>query len=113
MGLRWKIALSLALVAMIATFTVGLIGYRTTSARLLDEVDRSITQATGQMIGRAVDGRITMPTRSLLEVYAVRVLDASGASVASSFPDDAPIDEGALNVVGTPRSIDRETTHRR
>ena len=63
MGLRWKIALSLALVAMIATFTVGLIGYRTTSARLVDEVDRSITQATGQMIGRAVDGRVTMPTR--------------------------------------------------
>ena len=83
MGLRWKIALSLALVAMIATFTVGVIGYRTTSARLVDEVDRSITQATGQMIGRAVDGRITMPTRSLLEVYSVRVLDADGASVAS------------------------------
>ncbi len=109
MGLRWKIALSLALVAMIATFTVGLIGYRTTSARLVDEVDRSITQATGQMIGRAVDGRITMPTRSLLEVYSVRVLDADGASVASSFPDDAEIADGALEVVGAPRSIDRET----
>ena len=109
MGLRWKIALSLALVAMIATFTVGLIGYRTTSARLVDEVDRSITQATGQMIGRAVDGRITMPTRSLLEVYAVRVLDDDGLSVASSFPDDAEIAGGALDVVGAPRSIDRET----
>ena len=109
MGLRWKIALSLALVAMIATFTVGLIGYRTTSARLVDEVDRSITQATGQMIGRAVDGRITMPTRSLLEVYSVRVLDADGASVASSFPDDAEIADAALDVVGAPRSIDRET----
>ena len=48
MGLRWKIALSLALVALIATFAVGLIGYRTTSARLVDEVDRSITQATGR-----------------------------------------------------------------
>ena len=109
MGLRWKIALSLALVAMIATFTVGLIGYRTTSARLVDEVDRSISQATGQMIGRAVDGRITMPTRSLLEVYSVRVLDARGASVASSFPDDTAIADGALGVVGAPRSIDRET----
>lgn len=109
MGLRWKIALSLALIAMIATFTVGLIGYRTTSARLVDEVDRSITQATGQMIGRVVDGRITMPTRSLLEVYSVRVLDADGASVASSFPDDAAIADGALAVVGAPRSIDRET----
>lgn len=109
MGLRWKIALSLAVVAMIATFTVGLIGYRTTSARLVDEVDRSINQATGQMIGRAVDGRITMPTRSLLEVYAVRVLDARGVAVASSFPTDAVIGAGAREVVGVPRSIDRET----
>jgi two-component system sensor histidine kinase MprB len=39
----------------------------------------------------------------------VRVLDADGASVASSFPDDAEIDEGARAVVGAPRSIDRET----
>ncbi len=109
MGLRWKIALSLAVVALIATLTVGVISYRSTSARLLDEVDRSISQATGQMIGRAVDGRITMPTRGLLEVYSVRVLDASGASVASSFPDRAPIDDGALSVIGAPRALDRET----
>lgn len=109
MGLRWKIALSLALVALIATLTVGVISYRTTSARLLDEVDRSISQATGQMIGRAVDGRVTMPTRGLLEVYSVRVLDASGASVASSFPDGAPIGKGALSVVGAPRALDRQT----
>lgn len=109
MGLRWKIALSLAVVALIATLTVGVISYRSTSARLLDEVDRSISQATGQMIGRAVGGRITMPTRGLLEVYSVRVLDAGGVSVASSFPDGAPIDEGALSVVGAPRALDRQT----
>ena len=109
MGLRWKIALSLALVALIATATVGLIGYRSTSARLLAEVDRSITQATGQMIGRAVDGQIPMPTRGLLEVYAVRVLDARGTSVASSFPQGSPIDNGALSVVGEPRALDRKT----
>jgi two-component system sensor histidine kinase MprB len=109
MGLRWKIALSLAVVALIATTAVGLIGYRSTSARLVDEVDRSISEATGQMIGRAVGGRITMPTRSLLEVYSVRVLDAGGTSVASSFPDGAPIDDGALAVVGAPRALDRQT----
>ena len=109
MGLRWKIALSLAAVALVATLTVGLISYRTTSARLLNEVDRSITQATGQMIGRAVDGRITMPTRSLLEVYSVRVLDMNGESIASSFPDAAPIDEGATSVVGTQRVRNWET----
>jgi two-component system sensor histidine kinase MprB len=109
MGLRWKIALSLAAVALVATLTVGLISYRTTSARLLDEVDRSISQATGQMIGRAVDGRITMPTRSLLEVYSVRVLDNTGESIASSFPDGAPIADGAASVVGTQRARDWET----
>ncbi len=109
MGLRWKIALSLAVVAMIATLTVGVISYRSTSDRLLDEVDRSISQATGQMIGRAVDGRITMPTRSLLEVYSVRVIDADGASVASSFPEGAPIDDGARSVVGARRSVVWET----
>jgi len=109
MGLRWKIALSLAAVALVATLTVGLISYRTTSARLLDEVDRSISQATGQMIGRAVDGRITMPTRSLLEVYSVRVLDATGEAIASSFPDGAPIADGAASVVGSQRARDWET----
>ena len=109
MGLRWKIALSLAAVALVATLTVGLISYRTTSARLLDEVDRSIRQATGQMIGRAVDGRITMPTRSLLEVYSVRVLDKTGASIASSFPEAAPIADGATSVVGVKRAGNRET----
>jgi two-component system sensor histidine kinase MprB len=109
MGLRWKIALSLAAVAMFATLTVGFIGYRSTSARLLDEVDRSIGQATSQMIGRAVDGRITMPTRSLLEVYSVRVLDASGSTVASSFSVEPPVADAAVAVVGSPGALDRET----
>jgi two-component system, OmpR family, sensor histidine kinase MprB len=109
MGLRWKIALSLAAVAMFATLTVGFIGYRSTSARLLDEVDRSIGQASSQMIGRAVDGRITMPTRSLLEVYSVRVLDANGSTVASSFSVEPPVADAAVAVVGSPGALDRET----
>ncbi len=109
MGLRWKIALSLAMVALFATFAVGLIGYRSTSARLLDEVDRSIEQATTQMVGRAVDGRITMPTRSLFEVYSVRVLDTNGAPIATSFPADAPIGADAVAVAGTPRTVSPKT----
>jgi len=109
MGLRWKIALSLAAVALIATTAVGLIGYRSTSNRLLDEVDRSIEQATTQMIGRAVGGRITMPTRSLLEVYSVRVLDSGGDAIATSLPDGAPVVADAMAVVGRPRALDRAT----
>ncbi len=109
MGLRWKIALSLATVALIATFTVGLLGYRTTSARLLGEVDRSIDEATRQMVGRAVDGRVAMPSRGLLEVYSVRVLDSGGTVVASSFPDGTDVTEAALAEVGSSQTVDRET----
>ncbi len=109
MGLRWKIALSLATVALIATAAVGILGYRTTSARLLDEVDRSITQATQQMVGRAADGRVGVPTRGLLEVYSVRVLAADGSIVASSFAHEVGVDDGARTAVAYPGSVDRAT----
>ena len=63
MGLRWKIALSLATVALIATSAVGLISYRTTSARLSSEVDRSITQAAQQMLDLSRNDRVRVPSR--------------------------------------------------
>jgi two-component system sensor histidine kinase MprB len=109
MGLRWKIALSLATVALIATAAVGLISYRTTSARLLDEVDRSITEASRQMVGRADDGRFGIPTRGLLEVYSVRILAADGSTVASSFAADVEVADEALAVVDYPGVVDRDT----
>jgi len=109
MGLRWKIALSLATVALIATSAVGLISYRTTSARLLDEVDRSIVQASQQMLDQARDDRIRVPSRSLLEVYWVRVLSADGSVAATSFPDGVAIEPAADSVIGQPRGFDRAT----
>jgi two-component system sensor histidine kinase MprB len=109
MGLRWKIALALATVALIATAAVGIISYRTTSARLLDEVDRSITEASRQMVGRADDGRFGIPTRGLLEVYSVRILDADGSTVASSFATDVEVDKDALAVVDYPGAVARDT----
>ncbi len=109
MGLRWKIALSLATVALIATSAVGLISYRTTSARLLDEVDRSIVQASQQMLDQARDDRIRVPSRGLLEVYWVRVLAADGSVAATSFPDDVAVEPAADAVIGETRGFDRAT----
>ena len=109
MGLRWKIALSLATVALIATSAVGLISYRTTSGRLVSEVDRSITQAAQQMLDLSRNDRVRVPSRGLLEVYWVRVLDADGSIVASSFPGDVPVDPDAEAVIAQPRAIDRST----
>lgn len=109
MGLRWKIALSLATVALIATSAVGLISYRSTSTRLVSEVDRSITQASQQMVDQARNDRVRIPNRGLLEVYWVRVLGADGSILATSFPDEVPVDTAAADVIGQPQQIDRET----
>jgi two-component system sensor histidine kinase MprB len=109
MGLRWKIALSLATVALIATSAVGFISYRTTSTRLLDEVDRSIVQASQQMLDQARDDRIRVPSRGLLEVYWVRVLGSDGSVAATSFPDGVAIEPAAASVIGQARGFDRAT----
>lgn len=88
MGLRWKIALSLAVIALTATTAVGLIGYRTTSMRLYDEVDRSLNDASNQL-GQVFGGRVFQnPNPGLLEVYWVRIFGADGSLVASSFVPD-------------------------
>jgi len=109
MGLRWKIALSLAVIALTATTAVGLISYRSTSARLVDEIDRSINEASVQMLVRVGDGRIQLPSRGLLEVYSVRVLNAAAEPVASSFMVEPEVTPDAASVVGAPRAIDRST----
>jgi len=109
MGLRWKIALALATVALIATSAVGLISYRTTSARLVDEVDRSIVQASQQMVDQALNSRIRLPNRGLLEVYWVRVFGGDGSIVATSFPAGVPLADDAEAVIGDARAFDRAT----
>ena len=109
MGLRWKIALSLAVIALTATTAVGLISYRSTSARLVDEIDRSISEASVQMLVRVGDGRIQLPSRGLLEVYSVRVLNADAEPVASSFMVEPEVSSDAESVVGVQRAIDRST----
>ena len=42
MSLRWKDALAVAAVAAFTTLAVGLATYRSTKARLYDEIDRSL-----------------------------------------------------------------------
>ena len=74
---------------MTATTAVGIISYRSTSERLVDEVDRSIATAAAQLAGRP--GR-DVPSRDILDVYAVRLLDAQGETIASSFGGDVPVD---------------------
>ncbi len=107
MNLRWKIALALAAVSFVATTAVGVISYRSTSERLVDEVDRSIATAAVQLSGRS--GR-DVPARDILDVYAVRLLDATGETIASSFDGAVPVTDSARELIGRPRSAEWATT---
>jgi two-component system sensor histidine kinase MprB len=109
MGLRWKIALALAAVALTATAAVGIISFRSTSARLVDEIDRSISEASALLVGRAGDNRVQIPNRGLLEIYSVRILDGDGVAVASSFDAEYPVDDHAAEVIGYPRGRAQST----
>ncbi len=73
MNLRWKIALASAFVALVATTAVGVISYRSTGARLVDELDRSIASAADQLFLRPTWGRHDEAQRDFLSVYSVRV----------------------------------------
>jgi two-component system sensor histidine kinase MprB len=105
-SLRWKIALALAGVALVATTAVGVVSYRSTASRLIDEVDHSIEQAIPQVsiTGRA--GRVPAP--GLLDVYRVRVLSEDGEVVATSFEHDVPAGD-VEEVYDHPRAYARST----
>ena len=75
MGLRWKVALALAVVAAAATIAVGVLSYRATSGRLMEEVDRSLDDAMTEVRPRP---RAVLVSPGLLDVYVVQILDHGG-----------------------------------
>jgi two-component system sensor histidine kinase MprB len=98
-SLRWKVALSMALVALASTVAVGFIGYRSTSVRLIDEVDRSISQAAALLPNR--DGRFVVPSRGPLSAYWVRALDVEGSVLGTTFEADLPVGDVERGVLDT------------
>ncbi len=76
---------------------------------MVNEVDRSIEQAMNQFVERGPGGPDRVPTRGLLEVYSVRVLDADGTIVATSFPDGVAVDDDAASVIGQSQAVARST----
>ena len=109
-SLRLRIALALALVALVATSAVGAIGYRSTSSRLVTEVDQSIVASTA-ILSIERTGRITLPTSGPFSVYEFRVFDMSGLITQSNFTQAFEIDNRALAVAGTRGATDRSTVH--
>lgn len=108
-SLRLKIALAMAVLVLVATSVVGAISYRSTSARLIAEVDDSISQATTLLVRPGDDNRVRIPARGLLGIYSVRVLNIRAETVNSSFEVDLPVSDAARSVVGVNRGFDQST----
>ena len=100
MSLRLKIAVSLAVIVSIGVAAVSLVSYRTTHTRLMEEVDRSLVQATERFLQRPGGGRpfrpgstvINIPERPLgIEQFVVQVSDLSGTVLAATDGVSLPI----------------------
>lgn len=109
-SLRIKIAVAMAVLGFLATALVGAVSYRSTSTRLVDEVDRSIKEATTLLVGVGTENdRVGIPTRGLLGVYSVRLLNRRAEVVNSSFADDVEITDGARQALGDEQGFDVAT----
>lgn len=103
MSLRWKVALALAGLVVLATVAIGTASYRSTRDRLLAEVDRSLVEFDGVVADGGL-GRDPLPRRGPLLGLDAQILTVDGAVVESTFPVDLPVTEADLRVAGTPRA---------
>lgn len=109
-SLRVKIAVAMAVLGLVATGMVGAVSYRSTSVRLVDEVDRSIKEATLLLVDiRTGDNRVGIPSRGLLDVYSVRLLNRRAESVNSSFDKKLELTVKAKQVIGDAEGFDVAT----
>ncbi len=107
MTLRWKIALSLALVGVVMTTLVGLVTYRSTNVRLIDEIDRSIDQTSQILV--ASNDRFPVQ-RAAFDVYSIRRLNPLGNVVGSTFDVDVAVNDAAFEEVAGRRGATSEET---
>lgn len=107
MTLRWKIALSLALVGVVMTTLVGLVTYRSTNDRLLDEVDRSIDQTSQILV--ASNDRLPL-RREAFDVYSIRRISALGEVTGTTFEADVPVDDSVFDEVAGRRGATSQDT---
>lgn len=103
MSLRWKIALALAGLVMVATVAIGAVSYRSTRDRLLAEVDRSLTEVDGVVADGRL-GRDALPRRGPLAGLDAQIITIDGTIVESTFPVEIPVTDDDVRVAGVPRA---------
>ena len=109
-SLRVKIAVAMAVLGFVATAMVGAVSYRSTSLRLVDEVDRSIKEASSLLVSiRNGDDLGGIPSRGLLGIYSVRLLNRKAEVVNSSFDKSFELTAKAKLAIGDDKGFDVAT----
>jgi two-component system sensor histidine kinase MprB len=103
MSLRWKIALALVALALASTIAIGTVSYRSTSERLMTEVDRSLVDARSLVV-QARLGRDRLPDRGPLSGLDARVIGTDGGVRESTFPSEFAVTDADLAIVGRERA---------
>ncbi len=106
MSLRWKIALALAAMVAFTAATFGAASYRSTQARVLDEVDRSLVALDAAFDGRRPVGD-PLPDGGPLSGFDAQTLDTTGAVRQTTFPTVLPVTAADLAVIGRRASVFR------
>lgn len=85
MSIRLRIVALLGLLVALAAVTVGLATYRTTSDRVVAELDDSLTTATRPFFDARPGSMQPLPVRTPLIMYEAQILDANGRVFATTF----------------------------
>lgn len=95
MSLRWKIALAMAAIVAATAIAFGAASYRSTRARLLDDVDRALMAVEARRVGRDQTN-----VRGPLAGFDAQVLGPSGAIRFSTFESALPVGESDVALIG-------------
>ena len=118
MSLRWRIALAVAAVASLTTLAVGIASYRSTHARLYDEIDRSlVVNPAGPMAfpdmhveDNGVDVNVNAePVGRGRPLIERQLVTADGQAVALDGDRALPVTRQASGLIGHPGRVDIET----
>lgn len=103
MSLRWKVALALATLSVVATLAIGAASYRSTRDRLLAEVDQSLIEVQNAVTD-AQSRRESLPGRGPLSGFDAQLIGPNGNVVESTFPVEIAIADADVALIGQTRS---------
>lgn len=104
MSLRWRIALAMATISLVATALFGAVSYQSTRSRLIVEIDRSLGERGAGAPLERLANRGDLPARGPLSELAAQVVLQNGTIAQSTFPEPIPPTQEQWALIGKPRT---------